>query len=511
MPLTALPALSIHQNQQEGPLDQYQKLVQLKALLSNQAYQQQMQPLQLEEARQLNQQRRMQNEITQRDLNDTKLIDDYFAQNPSKGYGDAAKELTGKISSRAKMALGSADKQTFDAYKAKTDTEMAIRAKQLEEYGRIYEYAKNLPDDQYLAQWPTIAQNILAVPENQIKVDPNQPIPRDRLAQLGPLMQVEQGYHDREVERRTKEAEAKRKEAENKWYSEHGMTPGVPIETQQFADWQAKNPGKGASDYLVWKNQHSPTILKDAGAGGSGQPEERTVDPDSRSILAQTGLSLPAFRVLTGQSSQLSRDAATRKRANAEAEFWANKRGVDVSTMADQYQAYNDVLKKNITRLNNTKIMEQELEGTIDNLKGVVNAKDLSSLRFANVAKIWAGQEVNDDLAQQYAMHLYQLRNELSAYGAATQGRSGNEITITDQREAEQTIKNGIASGSLEGLQKAVRNSTAKMGTVMQRSVDSARKSVWDLFGVGDKYKGSTSGGNQTPGGGSKLDQFWNK
>lgn len=265
-------------------------------------------------------------------------------------------------------------------------------------------------------------------------------------------------------------------------------------------------PDKTTYEIKVGAERQPANTLSDQNA-----PTVETIDPESRSILAQTGLSLPAFMALTGNSSQLSRDAATRQRAFKEAQKWANKHGVDVSTMASQYKTYNEVLGKNISRLNNTRIMEQELEGTIDNLKGVVDEKDLGRLRFANVAKIWAGQEVNDDLAQQYAMHLYQLRNELAAYGAATQGRGGNEITLQDQREAEQTIRNGVAKGSLNGLEKAVKNSTEKMGKVMQRSVDTSRQAVWALFGVGERYKPTYATTPPSSPQANDLDKFWKK
>lgn len=228
--------------------------------------------------------------------------------------------------------------------------------------------------------------------------------------------------------------------------------------------------------------------------GGSGLETEIPVDSTSQNILAQTGLSFSGFLALTGQASKLPRDAATRKAAFKEAQNWSNKHNVDISTLASQYETYNKVLSANISRLNNTKIMEQELEATIQNLQGVVNEKDFGSLRFTNVVKIWAGQEVNDDLAQQYAMHLNQLRRELTAYNAATQGRSGNDITVSDEREAEQVIRNGIARGSLVGLATAVKNSTEKMGKVMRGSVDRARKSVWELFGVGNNYGDNKQG-----------------
>lgn len=287
----------------------------------------------------------------------------------------------------------------------------------------------------------------------------------------------------------TKEAAPISLPAGNRLVSPAGeiITPAVPQEEKP----PALIPGRD----IPYPPDVEAQRKRMSAAGQASVPSpELMSDPESQSILANTGLSLPAFTVLTGQTSQLSRDAATRKRAMAEAQEWANKRGVDISTMASQYKIYNEVLARNISRMNNTKIMESELQGTIQNLQGVIAEKDLGNLRFANVAKIWAGQEVNDPLAQQYAMHLYQLRNELAAYGAATQGRSGNEITIQDYNEAQNTIRNGISKGSLSGLATAVENSTEKMGTVMQKSVETARKAVWDLFGVGENYKGKGNG-----------------
>ncbi len=240
----------------------------------------------------------------------------------------------------------------------------------------------------------------------------------------------------------------------------------------------------------------SPIRPQSAGGGGAAADPlpQLSIDPNSQNILSQTGLSINAFRLLTGQGSQLPRDQATRNRAANEAQTWARAHNVDISTLPSQYKTYNDVLSANISRLNNTKIMESELQGTIENLQGVAKDADLGRLNIANVAKIWAGQEVNDSLAQQYALHLSQLRNELSAYYAATQGRSGNNITIQDQRDAELVLRNGLSAGSLNGLQKAIENSTVKMGSVLQGSVERAQKQVWNLFGVGGNYKGGSGG-----------------
>jgi hypothetical protein len=243
--------------------------------------------------------------------------------------------------------------------------------------------------------------------------------------------------------------------------------------------------GKEISNAKIWKS--NPVVNLNTGT------EDNTLtDPNSQDILSQTGLSIGAFAFLTGKASSLPRDRATRAQAMMDAQKWAKKKGIDMSTMASQYKANNDVLASNISRMANTKIMENELQGTIQNLQGVVSDKDLGKVRFANVVDIWLGKEVNDPLAQQYALHLGQLHNELSAYYAATQGRTGNNITEGDQRDAARVIKDGISKGGLTGLSKAIENSTTKMGAVMQRSVDAANKSVWDLFGVGDKFKAKT-------------------
>ena len=164
-----------------------------------------------------------------------------------------------------------------------------------------------------------------------------------------------------------------------------------------------------------------PTAAQQAGGGGEQAPE-LPPDPASADILSQTGLSMNGFMALTGRLTQLPRDAATRNRATTEAQAFARKRGVDVSTLASQYKAQNAVLESNISRLNNTKIMEQELAGTVENLQAVIGT-DLSKVRIANVWKVWAGEQVNDPQAQQYAFHLGQLRNELAAYYAAAAGR----------------------------------------------------------------------------------------
>jgi hypothetical protein len=270
-------------------------------------------------------------------------------------------------------------------------------------------------------------------------------------------------------------------------------------------------------DFVIRKHGLTPTPAQIASArreygdagrvevkvGGSEQGPELPPDPASADILSQTGLSMNAFMAMTGRLTQLPRDAVTRNRATQEAQAFARKRGVDVSTLASQYKAQNAVLEKNIERLNSTKIMEAELSGTIQNLQAVLGP-DPSGVRAVVAMKAWLGQEVNDPNSQQYKFHLNQLQKELAAYAAATQGRSGGSMTDADEKEAAEVIKAGISKGGLKGLQKGVEDSTSKMGPIMQGSVDRAQKAVWSLFGVGQNYK--DKGGKTEPAAGGVAD-----
>ena len=286
------------------------------------------------------------------------------------------------------------------------------------------------------------------------------------------------------------------------------MAPGKPDEFQPVT-LTSKDENGNSTERIVSFNKTNgtfetkvasmPEVIKADRSNGIAPskvtPETTVLDNSkSGSILAQTGLSLIAFKYLTEGTSALTRmTAGARKQVMNEADSFLNKNGLDVSTFSQQYKTYNTVLGANIERLNKTKIMENEIEGTLDNLKTVANDAELGKLKYGNVAKIWAGEQVNDPLAQKYSFHLQQLKNEVAGYFAASQGK--NSPDVVDNNDADKAIKDGLSKGSLTALEQSVKASTGKMGGVMQNSVDSTRKAVWDLFGVGDNYKpqGSSS------------------
>ncbi|MGE5566157.1 MAG: hypothetical protein ACM3YN_08385 [Parcubacteria group bacterium] len=216
-------------------------------------------------------------------------------------------------------------------------------------------------------------------------------------------------------------------------------------------------------------------------------------DPESGSILAQTGLSMPAFLAVTGQASKLPRDAATRNAAFRQAEEFANKRGVDLSTLSSQYDAYNKTLQANIMRNNQTNILEQELDGTISVLQPLAEQAGMGGLRVGNVARLFAGKEVNDPTVQQYRQQLLMLQSELAGMNAAARGnidQSGNVKTDqSDMEDAGRVIVNGLNARGAGGLAQAIHSTTSKNRAVLENNIDTSRKAIWNLFGVGQHYK----------------------
>jgi hypothetical protein len=212
---------------------------------------------------------------------------------------------------------------------------------------------------------------------------------------------------------------------------------------------------------------------------------EAPTNPASQDIMGHAGLTYNGFLALTNPT-RLPRDQKTRNAAAQEVQQWARGRGMDVATFQSQYKALNEVLEANINRFNSVKNIEGELVGSVDNLMTAAKNSGLNDVRAINAAKLWMNGELNDPQAADYAFSLRALISDIARYNAASSGRAPLE---SDMADARSVVQAGIATGSLKGLQAAVNRSVANMGTVLEGSVDRASQGVWNLFGVGDKYK----------------------
>jgi len=256
-----------------------------------------------------------------------------------------------------------------------------------------------------------------------------------------------------------------------------------------------------SSQLMAWlKQKTAADSVKSIGSGGSGGSGSSTIDStgldsNSGSILAQTGLSLPAFSYLTQGTTALTRmNEGARRQYMQEAENWANKNGIDVSTFKTRYESFNEVLQNNIERQGNTQTMELELLGTVENVIEAADKKEFGKLKVKNLAKLFAGEQLNDPITLKYQTHLNQLRAEMAGYNAATMGRTSP--IQQDYEEAERLIKNGVSAGSLEGFKNAIKSSVEKMQIALDKRTAEANKKVWELFGVGQNYGKSSLGGS---------------
>lgn len=271
---------------------------------------------------------------------------------------------------------------------------------------------------------------------------------------------------------------------------------------KSLADRASKGEAISSSAYTAVGNANSVSGVYQA----LGQNAPSTVidtstqltDPNSSSILAQTGLSPLAFAYATQGSPALTRlPAEMRQKYINEWGNYQKAHNIDGATFQSQYEALSKTIGANLLRNNQASVAEAELAATVDNLTSAGDEADFKKLRWYNVAKLFAGQEVNDPAVTKYAFHLEQLRNEFALYNAALAGQidaNGNirDITADDYRRADLVLKNGIDSGSLTGFRSALEASTGKMRTVLNASIDAVNKQVWDLFGVGGNFKFKT-------------------
>lgn len=228
-------------------------------------------------------------------------------------------------------------------------------------------------------------------------------------------------------------------------------------------------------------------ISNSAQANAASDPNNlANVDPNSQSILAQTGLSVPAFNFLTQGTGALTRmTAPQRQQVMTEAQNFLNSKGLDYSTFQSQYKAQNDVVQKSIERQANTQIFGNEVSGTTDQFIQDVGG-DIPNLKPAAVLDLLVKGATNDQTAQKYAFDLKTMQNDLAGYYAASRGDSP---TVGDAADAAQVIANGLSGKGAQAFKESIDANVKKVSNVVGEATTAAQKSIWTQFGVGDKYQ----------------------
>lgn len=302
------------------------------------------------------------------------------------------------------------------------------------------------------------------------------------------------------------------------------VSPGstlVDPQTGQAKFTAPQAPSPQLREWLDYKSQGGPLPFDQyqtmdanrkrpiTNVGGAAAPEPPpAVDPTSGAILAQTGLSQNAFLAATGQMSSLGRDTKTRTAATREWQNYAVKHGIDTSTFIPRFNAISKTIEANSLRNNQAEVAEAELAATLQNLSTAADEGSFKSMKWANVVKMFAGQQFNDPAVAKYRFHLEQLRTEFAMYNAALGGQidaNGNirQIDGKDFARAESIIQEGFAKGGLTGFSGALQSSMSKMKTVLNDSIERQNRRVWDLFGVGQNYKDKGGKTEAAAGGGA--------
>lgn len=194
--------------------------------------------------------------------------------------GDTAKtlqQIAGKVTPQSFQALAKFHLDTQKDLAEIDDKELATQKDAHDRTAQLVSYARSLPPDQYAQQWPALAQK-----NNQINpqhpLNPNQPLPQSQLDQVAVGLITQEQYLAQETAKRQQQTANA-----GDWKEAGGMlvnvrtgqqmnAGGLPVDKQEMNDWLQKNPGKGPSNFLVWKAKNSPTMIAQGGFGTAGDP-----------------------------------------------------------------------------------------------------------------------------------------------------------------------------------------------------------------------------------------------
>lgn len=367
--MASIPLVALNARTPEQP-DLLQKYGQLQALKGIQqrnaldqqqaALQQQEAPLRLQALQQQTQTGAVQLSQAQQGQADQQAFR-AATQDPSlqgKTIGEIAEALAakGQISAAGLAAAKNADLAHREAVQ-KLDTSKLANVKAAhDQTQQIYNSVMSLPDDQVAANWPSIVQQIGAIPGNEkIPLNPQQPMTKQQLQQFGPLLSMANGYLDQELARR--EAQAKAKTAE-----------------QTAEQGGSTDSAKFTSDYLKSHNlENTPANRQIA---FKEYTKETKIEPAA--VRAQVFLQQPqaVFNPETGQNEFTTKAKSIGQIAPSSADALAAKGGVqaDVGSLKKLQSNFDSVSAFENTAGKNLDTFLQTAKGVVDSGSPLINS-----------------------------------------------------------------------------------------------------------------------------------------
>jgi hypothetical protein len=488
-----LPALSVQPPQTQDTLGQFQKLAALRSL----GQQQQLQSQQMESNQQ-------EQQIRAQQIRDQQAMTAAMKTWNGKDYDDLAKSVLengGSANAATQIQQhGLTIKKTVSDIAAQDAT---TGSKNLETFigmhkaiGDALEGIETVPDAQLhdvatqkvteLAKAgimpPQTAQQALQAIQNT--PDPTQL--RTMIDNFAKSSMGAKAIADQQktiAETGASNATTDQKRAESQWYQAHGGAPGVPVEAQQQADWLSKNPGKTPSDYVVWKAQHSPTMLAQ---GGNFTPGDPMVD-----MVGQGRIDLAtALQRMNPAAKEAFTKALNVKYPNySQANYGVAKEATEAFTSGSQGQQ--------LTAIDTARQHMQTFKDTAD-------ALDNSNVLLANKLGNAVGMQFGSDKTTNFQIARAAFAGEVGKAFA------GANVGVSDRQELLDKINAASSPSQLKGYAETADKLLQGKQDALKRSYDAAKNSQPNFGGGAHPgatkiYQGRTYA--QQPDGSWKLQQ----
>lgn len=268
---------------------------------------------------------------------------------------------------------------------------------------------------------------------------------------------------DTELKKRdTAAAELKAQtEAKREKFEEQG---GMAPDKREMNDWLAKNPGKGPSDFLVWKAKNSPMFLQQALPAGANDPMVDMVGQNRIDYATAVQRMTPAAK------AQFTKDLSAKYPNFNQAEFGVEKKVEQAFTSGPE--------AKNLTAFNTAIEHAQQLDEATKALM-IGNNRTLNKIGNA------LGYEFGSDRTTNFNV----IKNALS--GEISKVFKGGQATDAEIKEVQGPFD---AANSPAQLRGAIQNAV--------RLMNSKRDALKAQYEAGKQGKPNFGGETQhTPGG----------
>lgn len=376
--INPLPVTPFRPEQQ----DTTENFLRLKSLLG----QQQLQQGQVQAQQQEGQLRQQQIQMQQRQMQDSQTLMETLAKH-NGNLTAALPELQGKVLPQTWLPLAQHDAQTREANAKASADELATKEKVNSQQRQLLTEAQNMKPDEYLQNWPTIAAQAKQLNPN-LPLDPNQPVPQNKLSSFKIGLDTEESYIAREKERRAAEEEA-------------AKLPGEQAESQQK---QLTLAGTGPTGITAEQKQRLQ-------GEASGRSETKRHNLMSEAQLTPDALDMAAQQFAsTGQMPNVGRGGAVRSQIiNAAAAKYPK---VDLASNAAAFKANQQSLEGLQKNLDSVTAFEstanKNLDLFLDQAKKVVDAKSPflnTPLRMLNDKMLGNADQAAYNAARQVAVN----------------------------------------------------------------------------------------------------------